>query len=214
MTLTPWLARAAQLTTLATALTALPGLCAAQASAAATPVSAAKKELVQKLLTLQQSSYEGLARTLTEQPVSLMGQQASAILQSRVAPEKREAVAKEIQAEFQKYGSEVGPMVRDRTLKAAPGTIGPILEEKLTEDELKQTIAALESPGFKKFMQLGAEMQRALGQKMVAELQPSIDPKLKALEQAVTQKLNAVASGAASAPKVAAAPKAAASAKK
>ena len=214
MTLTPWLARAAQLTTLATALTALPGLCAAQASAAATPVSAAKKELVQKLLTLQQSSYEGLARTLTEQPVSLMGQQASAILQSRVAPEKREAVAKEIQAEFQKYGSEVGPMVRDRTLKAAPGTIGPILEEKLTEDELKQTIAALESPGFKKFMQLGGEMQRALGQKMVAELQPSIDPKLKALEQAVTQKLNAVASGAASAPKVAAAPKAAASAKK
>ena len=207
MTLTPWLARAAQLTTLATALTALPGLCAAQASAAATPVSAAKKELVQKLLTLQQSSYEGLARTLTEQPVSLMGQQASAILQSRVAPEKREAVAKEIQAEFQKYGSEVGPMVRDRTLKAAPGTIGPILEEKLTEDELKQTIAALESPGFKKFMQLGAEMQRALGQKMVAELQPSIDPKLKALEQAVTQKLNAAASGAASAPKAAASAK-------
>ena len=213
MTLTPWLARAAQLTTLATALTALPSLCAAQAAASA-PASAAKKELVQKLLTLQQSSYEGLARTLTEQPVSLMGQQAGAILQSRVAPEKREALAKEIQAEFQKYGSEVGPIVRDRTLKAAPGTIGPILEEKLTEDELKQTIAALESPGFKKFMQLGGEMQRTLGQKMVAELQPSIDPKLKALEQAVTQKLNAAAAGGASAPKAATAPKAAASAKK
>ena len=213
MTLTPWLARAAQLTTLVTALTALPGLCAAQAAASA-PASAAKKELVQKLLTLQQSSYEGLARTLTEQPVSLMGQQAGAILQSRVAPEKREALAKEIQAEFQKYGSEVGPMVRDRTLKAAPGTIGPILEEKLTEEELKQTIAALESPGFKKFMQLGGEMQRTLGQKMVAELQPSIDPKLKALEQAVTQKLNAAAAGGASAPKAATAPKAAASAKK
>lgn len=213
MTLTPWLARAAQLTTLATALAALPGWSAAQAAASA-PVSAAKKELVQKLLTLQQSSYEGLARTLTEQPVALMGQQAGAILQSRVAPEKREPLAKEIQAEFQKYGSEVGPMVRDRTLKAAPGTIGPILEEKLTEDELKQTIAALESPGFKKFMQLGSEMQRALGQKMVAELQPSIDPKLKALEQAVTQKLNAAAADGAGAPKAAAAPKPAASAKK
>ena len=205
MTLNLRLARIAQTTTLFAALASTSGLCLAQAAS-----SPAKKELVQKLLLLQQTSFEALARTLTEQPIALMGQQAGAILQNRVPPEQREALFKEIQAEFNKYVDEIGPMVRDRAIKAAPGTTGPILEEKLSEDELKQTIAALESPGFRKFMQLGPEMQRALGQKLVADLQPSIDPKIKLLEQSISKKLTAAAPAAPAAP-VAGVPKAPAS---
>ena len=139
-------------------------------SLAQTAASPAKKELVQKVLQLQQTSFEGLARTMTEQPVAIMGQQVSAILQQKVPAEQREAVAKDIQAEFNKYGDEVGPLVRERMVKVVPGTVGPILEEKLTEDELKQTIAALESPGFRKFVQLGPELQRAPAARAVAEV--------------------------------------------
>lgn len=166
-------------------------------SQAEVTASAAKKELVQKVISLQQPGYEGLARTMIEQPVQVLGQQASAVLQNRVPAEQRDAVAKDIQAEFNKYGDEVGPLVRDRALKLAPGTVGPILEDKLSEDELKQVVAALESAGFRKFMALGPDMQRALAQKLSSELQPQIEPKIRAMEQAVTKRLTAAAGPAA-----------------
>ena len=41
----------------------------------------------------------------------------------------------------------------------------------------------------RKFLQLGGEMQKALGDKLVAEMAPTIDPKVKALEQSVTKRL-------------------------
>jgi len=194
MKLTPWLAKTALFTTVFTALagTAVTGL------AQSTPqvVSPAKKELVQKLMQLQQSGFEGLARTLAQQSVAPIGQQADAFLQTRIAPEQREALVKEVQAEFNKYGEEVGPLLRDRVLKLAPGVVSPVLEEKFSEDELKQVIAALESPGFRKYMQITPELQRAIGQKLVADTQAQVEPKLKALEQTIGKKLNAAATAA------------------
>ena len=188
MTFKHRLARAALPIAVTLGLTATAGLSQAQGSA-----SAAKKDLVQKVISLQQPAYEGLARTMIEQPVQVLGQQASAVLQNRVPAEQREAVAKDIQAEFNKYGDEVGPTVRDRALKLAPATLAPILEEKLSEDDLKQVVAALESAGFRKFMALGPELQRALAQKLSSELQPQIEPKIRAMEQAVTKRLTAAA---------------------
>ena len=182
------LARAALHIAVTLGLTAIAGLSQAQGTA-----SAAKKELVQKVISLQQPSYEGLARTMIEQPVQVLGQQAGAVLQNRVAAEQRDAVAKDIQAEFNKYGDEVGPIVRERALKLAPSAVGPILEEKLSEEELKQVVAALESTGYRKFMSLGPEMQRALAQKMSSELQAQIEPKIRAMEQAVSKRLTAAA---------------------
>ena len=192
MTVVTWMARAALITTLAAASS----LACAQTAAAPAPASAAKKELVQKLLTLQQPGFEGLARGLAEQSIAQLAQQASAVLQSRVAPEQREALAKDVQAEFVKYGDDVGPLLRDRAIKLAPSVVGPVLEEKLSEDELKQVIAALESPGFRKYMQLAPELQRALAQKLVADTQAQVEPKLKALEQSVTKKFSAAGAGA------------------
>lgn len=189
MTLTQRLARA----TFALTLAGAAGLSLAQGSA-----SPAKKELVQKLLQLQQGGYEALARALTEQPMAQMGQQLGPLLQSRVPADQREAVGKDIQAEFNKYGDEVGPMIRERMLKIAPGIAGPLLEEKLSEEELKQVVTALEAPGFRKFLALEPELQRSITQKLVADLQPQITPKLKAMEQAISKRLNAAAPAAAS----------------
>ena len=193
MTVVTWMARAALVTTLAGAASLA---CAQTATTAAAPASPAKKELVQKLLTLQQPGFEGLARSLAEQSIAQLAQQASAVLQSRVAPEQRDALAKDVQAEFVKYGDDVSPLLRDRVLKLAPGVVGPVLEEKFSDDELKQVIAALESPGFRKYMQLTPELQRALGQKLVADTQAQVEPKLKALEQSVSKKFSAAGAGA------------------
>jgi hypothetical protein len=157
--------------------------------AAHAEVSAAKKELVAKVLQLQQPAIETVARALTERPAALMMQQAGLALQTRVAPEKREAIAKEIQADLKKYVDDAVPLVRQRALKLAPSTIGAVLEEKFSEEELTQLIAIIESPVNRKFMQLGSEMQKSLGDKLVAEMQATIDPKVKALEQSITKRL-------------------------
>ena len=199
-----WLTRAALIATLVGAA----GLSQAQSTS-----SPAKKELTQKLLRMQQSDFEGLARALADQSVAQFGQQAGAVLQNRVSAEQRDVVAKEIQAEFRKFGADVNPLLRDRVIKLAPSVVGPVLEAKLSEDEIKQLISALESPGFRKFQQLTPEMQRTLSEKLVADTKTLVEPRIKALEQAVTAKLNKAmqAAPSASTPNAATAAKGAAS---
>jgi uncharacterized protein len=164
---------------------------------ASAPVSAAKKELVSKVLALQQPAIEGMARNLVENPAAQMMQEAGRVLQQRVAPEKREAVGKTIEADVKKYVDESAPIVRERALKVAPLTVGATLEEKFTDDELKQLVAWLESPVNKKYAQLGPEMQNGFMQKLVAEVRPMLDPKLQALEAKVRASLGVPAAGAA-----------------
>ena len=155
-----------------------------------------KKELVAKLLLLQQTGVEGMARMLVEQPAMQIMQQLNVVVQQRVPQEKREALAREIQADLKKYVDETVPLVRDRAIKLAPLTIGVMLEEKLTEEELKQVIALLESPANRKFQALAGDMQRVLSEKLVAESRPEVQPKILALEQAVTKRVRTAAPGA------------------
>ena len=150
---------------------------------------ATKKELVTKVLQLQQPAIEQAAQSLAEQPAAQMMQQAGMALQTRVPPEKREAVAKEIQAEVKKYLDQAVPLVRERAVKLAPTTIGALLEEKFTEAELKQLIGIIESPVNRKFLQMGNEMQKSLLDKLVAETQGTVEPKVRALELAIGKQL-------------------------
>lgn len=156
----------------------------AQAQAAET-----KKELVAKVLQLQQPAIEMAARALAERPAALMMQQAGQALQTRVAADKREAIGKEIQADVKKYLDEAVPLVRERALKLAPSTIGAMLEEKFSEDELKQLIAIIESPVNRKYSQMSGELQKSLVDKLVADTQGAIEPKVKALEQVIVKRL-------------------------
>ena len=166
---------------------------------ASAPVSAAKKELVQKVLLLQQPAIENMARNLVEQPAGQMMQAAGRALQQQVPAEKRESVGKGIESEVKKYVDESYPAVRERAVKIAPTTIGAVLEEKFTDDELKQLIAWLESSVNKKYLQLGPEMQSGFMQKLVAEARPLLDPKLQVLETKVRTALGVPAGAPASA---------------
>jgi hypothetical protein len=170
------------------------GLAQAQAPAApSAPVSsAAKKELVAKLLQLLQPGVAGMAQQLAQQPAVQL-QQAAAGAMQRVPPDRREALARDIDADLRKYVEEAVPIARDKAAKLAPTTIGPLLEERFTEDELRQVVAILESPANRKFQQQFPDMQRALGEKLVAESGPEIEVKLRALNQSVTQRLQAAA---------------------
>ncbi len=192
-------------------------LCAGNLVQAQGTASPAKKELVQKLLALQQPGIEGAARNIVERPAAQMMQEAGRVLQTQLPADKREAIGKTIEADAKKYVDEAYPPVRERALKLAPTTLGAALEEKFTEDELKQLIAWFESPVNKKFQQASGEMQSNFMQKLVAEARPLVEPKLQALEQKVRTALGAPAAGAsadgAAAPKAAARPPAKAASK-
>lgn len=180
--------------TLVAGLMAASAIASAQTAAPAT-ASPAKKELVAKVLKLQQGGVETVARQLIEQPAAQMMQQAGIALQQRVAADRREAVATDIKADVRKYVDEMGPVAKDRASKLAPTVLGPMLEEKFTEDELKQLIAIIESPVNRKYQAMGGEMQKALAEKLVAELRPSMEPKLRTLQQTVANRLAPAASG-------------------
>jgi len=130
----------------------------------------------------------------------------------QVPAEKREATGKAIETDIKKYVDDATPIVRDRAVKLAPSTIGATLEEKFSEDELRQLIAWLESPVNKKYAQLGPDMQSNFTQKLVADARPMIEPRLQALDAKVRASLGVpAASSAPAAPAKASAPKKAAS---
>lgn len=186
----------------------------AQAQTAASAPSAAKKDLINKLLTLQQRGVDDMARALTQGPAMNLGQRAASALQT-VPADKREATAKAIDADIHKYVDEAAPLIKERTAKLAPQVLTPILDEKLTEDDLRQLIAWMESPVRKKYEALSVDIRNGLGERVLADLSPTLDPKLAALQDKVMATLRAAGArlppqssggNAASAPKSAAKP--------
>ncbi len=170
--------------------------CASAQTAVGTPASPTKKELVQKVLQLQQSGYENMARNVAERPAMQLMQDVMRVLQTQVAPEKREAAGKAIEADVKKFVDEAVPLLRERAVRLAPSTFGVVLEEKFTEDELKQLIAWSESPVNKKFQQALPEVQNSFIQKLVSEASPLLDPKLQALQLKIRSTLASTSTAA------------------
>ena len=196
---------------MALALACVAGIAQAQTAAPApappatqaTASSPAKKELAARVLVLMKPAVETLGLQLAQQPALQIQQRAGAALQG-VAPERREVLGREIEADLRKYFEETGPLVRDRAVKLGPSTIGPMLEDRFSEDELRQIIAMLESPLNRRFQQTFPEMQRALAEKLVAEMRGDIETRARALEQTVGKRL--APAGPAAAPNAAPTP--------
>ena len=154
-----------------------------------------KKANVARILKIQQPDFEALGRAMAERPALAMLDQAGVVLQTRVPPEKREAIGKEIQADVKKYLDEAVPLVRDRAVKIGPSTVGTLLEEKFTEDELKQLVTFLESSTYLKYQQFGGDMQKVLLEKLLADTRGTIEPKVKALDQMVAKRMGITTPG-------------------
>ncbi len=152
---------------------------------------AAKKALLDKVLQLQRPAIEAQARALSERPAALLMQQASIMVQQRVPVEKREALMKEIQGDLRKYVDEATPLIREQALRLHPTVTGSVLDAKFSEAELKELVAALDSPALRKYQQTSDEMFRPLNEKLVQDNRATMEPKIKALEQALSRRLEA-----------------------
>jgi uncharacterized protein len=173
---------------------------AAQAQTPAPASSPAKKEIIARILKVQQPAVEALARGLVERPALEIMNSAMQVIAARVPKEKQEAVAKEVQADAQKFVENAGAVVGRRAVALAPTTIGAVLDEKFTEDELKQIAAALENPALIKYQATIPAMQQALGEKLVADTRSQVEPKVHALEDQVGKRIGVSPQEAAPAP--------------
>ena len=154
-----------------------------------------KKELVQKLIAIQQPSLEATARGLTEAPARQLVAAAQPILVQAVPPEKRDATAKLVDAEIKKYLDAAGPIVRASTNKLSQSTITKAIEDKFTEDELKQLIVILESPVLKKYQMALPDLSKSLVEQVVSDARPQVDPKLQATQDAIRKILDNATGG-------------------
>ena len=157
------------------------------AAAGNTGASQSKSELVEHVLRLWH--VETVGHAMLQAPGSNALGQARAVLQGRVPQDRQEAVMKEITEDVRKFFEENGPLVDGNAKKLVATTVAPILAEKFTEDELRQIIAMLESPVKKKFESLVPGMQKALGDKLAADMRPVIEPKIDALQQRIGTRL-------------------------
>ena len=163
---------------------------------------------------MQQPALEDMARGVAEQPARQLAGGARNILVQAVPEDKREATAKQVDAEIKKYLDGAIPAVRASAIKLAPTAIGPILEERFTEDELKQLVVMLESPILKRYQSALPEMSNALLEKVVEDARPAVNPKLQAAEGNIRKLLDTASGGKLSAGEKAAAPAAKPAAKK
>ena len=77
--------------------------------ATAPAVAQSKKELVDRIVLLQQPGVEAMARSMGEQPAAQLVMQARQIIPN-VPADKRDAAVKNIDAELKKYGDDVVPL--------------------------------------------------------------------------------------------------------
>ncbi|XHS78069.1 DUF2059 domain-containing protein [Burkholderiaceae bacterium UC74_6] len=171
-------------------LAAAQGTTPAAAPAAAT--SPAKKALIDKMLVMQQPGLEMLARELVQRPLVPLMQQAAGALQ-QVPADKREATAKSLDADVKKFVEESVATLKPSAVKLAPSTIGTLMDERFTEDELRTIVAWFESPASKKFATVQPDMQKALVEKMMAENGTALDAKFKTLQQTLGKTLQTAA---------------------
>jgi len=168
-------------------------------AATAPALAQSKKELVDRIVLLQQPGVEAMARSMGEQPAAQLVMQARQIIQN-VPADKRDAAVKNIDAELKKYGDDVVPLLRDRAVKIAPTIIGPELDKNFNDAELKQLIDWLESPVIKRFQDLTPNIQRSLSERLVNETRAQVEPKLTALEAAMAKQLGVTPNSSGPAP--------------
>lgn len=150
--------------------------------------SPAKKALVDKLVQLQQPQLELLARNIVQQPIGPLMQSAGQALQ-QVPADKREATGKAMEVEIKKFVDDNVAYVKDKAAKMAPTTTAAFLDERFTEDELKQVVAWFESPVSKKFGQVQMELNKALLDKVVGEAGPTLQDRFKTLYASLAKHL-------------------------
>lgn len=161
----------------------------------ALPAHADKREQIMRLPIAQKAALDGLASDITQAPArQLMGQFVQPAI-GLVPPEKREAAGQQIDAELQKYQDSATPLVKASANKVGPAAVASVLEDKFSEEELKQLGTMLDSPVLKKYQGIIPELQKTLIEKVSNDARPQVDPKLQALQDNIRKIIDTASNG-------------------
>jgi len=180
---------------------------AAEPPSTSPPPADPRVELARRIVQLQQPAIEQMASSIVEQMARRLLENAGNVL-ARMPVERREAVARDVEADVRQFMDGALPLVRSRALTASGPAMAPVLAERLTAEELQDIVRILESPSYRQLQRVAPELQRRLTAALVPDVRPSLEQQIRRTEQRVAQHLGLTAVPPSSAPTPAAPPSA------
>jgi hypothetical protein len=131
----------------------------------------------------------GVIQALQRPAVEAMQKSMIAMQTQHVPKERMDKAMKEIAADVQHYVEISTPVVTASAKKLTNQTVGPLLAQNFSADELRQLAAIFESPVKAKFDKLIPQLEVAVGDKVTADVGPAINKNIQALTESVGTKL-------------------------
>jgi hypothetical protein len=163
------------------------------AAAAATPpapIDAEKQKQIDRILAILHPE-NGVLQAVQEQAAKAMQQSNIALQNAQVSQDVGEKTLKDIQTDVQKYMDTTLPVAVASAKKFSTPTSAPILAAAFTTDELRQLATMLESPLRERLDKVLPQMQNAVGQKVSADISPTVSKNVHTMGEAITVKLRA-----------------------
>jgi len=159
------------------------------AAPASLPAPDAEKQKAIDRILANVHPENGVIQALQRPAIEAMQKSMIAMQTQHVPKERMEKAMKEIAADVQHYVEISTPVVTASAKKVTNQTVGPILAQNFSADELRQLAAMFESPVKAKFDKLIPQLETAVGDKVTADVAPAINKNIQALTESVGTKL-------------------------
>ena len=157
-------------------------------AAPAAPIDAEKQKQIDRILALIHPE-NGVLQAVQEQGVKAMQQSSIALQTNQVPQDRKEKALKDIQVDVQKYIDTTMPVAVASAKKNTAPMSAPILAANFTTEELRQLATMLESPLRDKLEKVMPQLQNAVGQKVSADIGPTVNKNVQTMTEAVSSKL-------------------------
>jgi hypothetical protein len=165
---------------------------ASAAHAQSAAPDAEKQKLIDRLLVLFHPETRVL-QLVQQQGLNAMQQSAIALSTAHVPQDRKDKTLAEIHDDVQKYIDTTMPVAVASARKFTGPAVSPLLLQDFSVEELRQLVAFYESPVKAKFEKLVPQFESAVGQKVQADIAPTVDKNVKTMTEAIGTKLRVAA---------------------
>jgi len=159
------------------------------AAPASLPAPDAEKQKAIDRILANVHPENGVIQALQRPAIEAMQKSMIAMQTQHVPKDRMDKAMKEIAADVQHYVEISTPVVTASARKVTNQTVGPILAQNFTADELRQLAAIFESPVKARFDKMIPQLENAVGDKVTADVAPAINKNIQALTESVGTKL-------------------------
>lgn len=158
----------------------------------------AKRALSVRVIAAQEGAelnrlYDQLAASATQQVVSNWNPRLDAMPE-----DKRQAAANALDAELKKFNDDALKLVAAQSPKARESALIPAYMERFSEDELKQLVALMEAPVFKKYQTIAPELGSVFVKAIVDGTRGAVEARSKVFDTAAAKIVGTTSAPAAS----------------